>query len=317
MRLLPLLLALACLAPSAAAQGPWCGAVGALCMTTTSLAIAPPMEPVPPSGGFLVVPITIEYTYSPATMTMTSTAIRLAVTQAPPWAVTTVSPSMVYAPVQLMPSCVCQQVAYLSSFLLLSATTDAPAFVQGVVEVTATASGNGNLQGSQGAAEVPVLAAYQGLVQMSAPSAVRLRPGDGEVVPLTVTSFSNALTRVTFRVAGAPAGVQVIPPSDVTLQSRQQGGAKNSINVAFGLGARQGYEAGPVVLEAMPVYALNPEVTGTPARLVVEVGPAAGSGVQAQTLGATGAPSPLTFGLLAAGIACTVLLERHRRRRKA
>jgi hypothetical protein len=64
-------------------------------------------------------------------------------------------------------------------------------------------------------------------------------------------------------------------------------------------------------------YALDPRVTAPSTELVVHLAPAAGGAtdVVTQSLGAGGVSSPLTWGLAAATVAGSLLLERRRRRK--
>jgi hypothetical protein len=317
--LLALALLLTALAAPAEAQTVLCAGVNQTCQTTTQVTIHPPDEPIPVMGDFAVLPVEVQYTYVPTSFSLTSTPIELQLTRFPPWAAATLSPSTLHAPVDFLPSGLQPVTRTLHAFLLVSATSDAPAFTQGVLEVQAHAHGNGNLQASSGSVQVPVQADYFGALGVQAPSALALRGGEGKAVPLTITNLGNAATRVSFEVAAAPAGVKVTPPGELTLESRQQGADGVTQGTAFGVEAVRSFEAGPVVLRALPSYALDGEVVGSATSIVLHLTPRGGddASLATQTLMGDGqAASPLTFGLLAAGLAGTVLLERHRRQRR-
>lgn len=313
------LLALALLATAlpAQAQAPHCAALPQACQTTVQVTIAPPVEPVPPLGGAVAVPVSIDYAYSPLPLTMAPTTIELRVTQAPPWLSASVAPSTVHAPVTVQPAgAAMQQAPTMRAFLLLSAGADAPAFTSGVVEVTATAHGNGGLAPSRSSTQVPVQAGYLGLLDVTAAArAIPLQRGDGQIVPLRVANLGNAATRVTFEVAQAPHGVEVFAPGDLTMDSPVNRGEEVSTTVFLGLNAPGAYRAGDVVLLVHPAYAVDPAWTGAPVRLVLHVGPSGGDDPRVQTLGAgSDAVEPWTWGLLAAGAAGVAMLERQRRR---
>lgn len=321
MRALPLL-ALALLAsvpaPAAQAQGVHCGALPQACQTNVQVTIAAPADLLYPLGEYMVVPVSIDYTYAPTALTFAPTQVDLTATQFPPWLVATISPSTVYMAVSPQPAGISmQQSPPAQSFLLLSAGADAPAFASGVVEVTAVAHGNGALNPSSASSQIPVQAAYLGLLEVKAPShVVPLRPGDGQVVPLRAANLGNAPTRVTFEVASTPKGVEVFPPGDLNLDSPLESDA-TAATVLLGLNAPGRYAPGDVVVLATPAYALDQRWTGEPTRLTLHVAPTgAGSDARVQTLGAGGETlEPATWGFLAAAAAGVALLERRRRRR--
>lgn len=312
------LLAAPSLLPGASAQTLACNAISQLCATTTEVVVSPPRDAVPPLGPFVAVPVTVRYTYVPTSLSLSATPIHLAVSQAPPWVAATVSPSTVYAPVDFVPSGVQPVTRTLSAFLLLSTTSEAPAFTAAPVEVRARAQPNGNLLGSEGRTQVPVQAGFFAPLQVAGPAEVRLAPGDGEAVPIDVQAAANGPARIRFEVAEAPRGVRVTPPGELTLESRQAGGQRTSATTAFAVEAARDVQPGDVVLVARALYALDERIEGGTARFVVHVTPARGASTfDAQALGPAEPTSPLTFGLLAAGAAGTVLLERRRRRRRA
>lgn len=321
MRALPRLalsaIVLMLLLPPAAAQGPWCGAVNQVCATTTEVVVSPPAEPIPPLGPYFVLPVTVRYTYVPTSLSMSSTPITLHIVEAPPWAVATVSPSTVYVPVDFLPSGLQPVTRTASSFLLVSVTADAPAFTQGVLEVSARAQPNGNLMGSQGRADVPIQADYYGLLGARLPStSTELAPGQRLELPMHVTNFGNALTRVTFATGAPPEGLGITPPEALTLQSRQMGGARNDAIATWGLEAGAAFRGGDAILVVQGAYALDPERKGDRLEVVLHLAPREGGDVVTQSLlGGPGGAPPLTLGLLAASLAGAALLARWRRGR--
>jgi hypothetical protein len=254
-------------APSASAQAE-CNAVSQGCATTTQLTATPPSSPVKPLGPFLAVPISIVYTYVPTSVSLAETQVALAVTNAPTWAVATVSPSTVFAPVDFAPSGAQPVQRTLSTFLLISATIDAPAFTQGVIEVTATAAANGNLLPSSGKVQVPIQADYFSIIQASTPEAIQKAKPQAQVTfPITVTNFGNALTKVTFGLdQPAPPSWQVTLPTPITLQARQQGQNQNVATANFVIQTpyQNGYMnvVGAITLRLTSAYALDPKVVG-------------------------------------------------------
>lgn len=258
------------LVSSATAQGPQCGSLGASCATTVQLTIAPPTQPVKPLGPLLVLPINLDYTYSPSAGAIAPTSIQLTVTQFPPWAVATVSPSSILAPVQPVGQGAAQQtVQGMQSFLLISATQDAPAFTNGIIEVTATASPNGNLQGSNGVVSIPIQADFFSIIEATTPTAIQKAKPQAQVsFPITVTNFGNALTKVEFLFdeGAIPDKWQVTPPSPVTLQARQQGQQQNTktVNLLVQTPFQNGYMnvVGAITVRLRSTYALDPKVIG-------------------------------------------------------
>jgi hypothetical protein len=254
-------------APHAFAQSAACSGASQVCQTTTQVTITPPTTPIKPLGPFVALPITIVYTYVPTSVSLAASQIQLSVTQFPPWAVATVSPSTVYAPVDFAPSGGQPVQRTLNSFLLVSATQDAPAFTQGVIEVQAASQGNGNLQQSTGSVQVPVQADFFSIIEATTPNAIqKAKPQALVSYPVTVTNFGNAQTKVEFLPEGVPEKWQVTPPSPVTLQARQQGQQQNSrtVNLNVQTPFQNGYMnvVGAITMRIRSSYALDPKVIG-------------------------------------------------------
>ncbi|MEA3201070.1 MAG: hypothetical protein QOE90_2498 [Thermoplasmata archaeon] len=109
------------------------------------------------------------------------------------------------------------QVADLQLTLRLDADAPALAGANAVLEA--------RLLGQRADASFPVTAAIYTLVDVS-PDRTLLqgKPQSVLTFPIHVRNLGNAVTRVTFDVADAPAGWIVLQPQPVTLQSRQEGG---------------------------------------------------------------------------------------------
>lgn len=260
---------LAAVVPHATAQTAACSGVNQACATTTDITITPPTAPVKPLGPFIALPITIRYTYVPSSVSLATSQIQLTVTQFPSWAVATVSPSSVYAPVDFAPSGSQPVTRTLSSFLLISATQDAPAFTGGNIEVQAQAQPNGNLLGSQGTVQIPIQADFFSIIEATTPSAIQKAKPQAQVsYPITVTNFGNALTKVEFLFdeGAIPDKWQVTPPSPITLQSRQQGQQQNTktVNLLVQTPFQNGYMnvVGAITTRLKSTYALDPKVVG-------------------------------------------------------
>jgi hypothetical protein len=252
--------------PSATAQA--CqGGVNLVCQTTTEILITPPTAPIKPLGPFQALPITVRYTYVPTSISLGATPIALAVANAPPWAVITISPSTVYIPVSQTEANQNVQTKTAQAFLLVSTTADAPAFTQGNIEITASAQTNGNLQASQARNAIPVQADFFSIIEASTPSLIQKAKPQAEVLyPVTVTNFGNALTKVEFVVESLPEKWQVTPPSPITLESRQQGGQQNSktAQVTVQTPFQNGYlnVVGAITVRLRSTYALDPKIIG-------------------------------------------------------
>lgn len=260
----------ALLAPHASAQGAGCTALSQSCQTNINLNISPPQQPVKPLGAFLALPIAIDYSYAPSSAAIAPTQIGLTVTQFPPWAVATVSPSTVFATVTAQPSGVAQQTSpQLTATLLITATQDAPAFTQGIIEVTATALPNGNLDGTSTPVQIPIQADFFSILEANTPNAIqKAKPQALVSYPVTVTNFGNAQTKVDFSIdeGGIPEKWQVALPPPVTLQARQQGQTQNtrSVNVQVQTPFQNGYMnvVGAITVRLRSTYALDPKVIG-------------------------------------------------------
>lgn len=256
--------------PHASAQGAQCGAVAASCQTTIQLTIAPPTQSVKPLGPFIALPIAIEYSYAPSSGAIAPTPIQLSVTQSPPWAVATVSPTTVFADVSLQPGGAQQtKVTGLQSFVLVTATQDAPAFTQGIIEITANAPPNGNLDASQRSVQIPIQADFFSILEANTPNAIqKAKPQALVSYPVTVTNFGNAQTKVDFSIdeGGIPEKWQVALPPPVTLQARQQGQTQNTrtVNVQIQTPFQNGYMnvVGAITVRLRSNYALDAKVVG-------------------------------------------------------
>lgn len=242
MRLLGLALLL--LAPVAAAQVPQDG----LIETAVAVAIGAPEGHVRPLGEFLSLPIEVTYSYHEVLPAQEPALITLAVAEVPPWFVATISPTSVYGP-SAMPPCGCQRQAVLESYLLVSATQDAPGFQPATIAVTATAAPNGPYQGSEGRGEVEVTAGYFGRIDATTPSTTfRMSPGERVERVATVTNFGNAPTRITFQAQESPPGIAVALPAEFDLAARQRGPAENTRSVPITFTAGPTPEPGRVTL---------------------------------------------------------------------
>lgn len=291
------------------------------CATTVQLDIKPPADPIPVAQGQVVVPMVVTYVYTQTlSLTMSPTPIMLKVKSAPDWLDATISPSVVYAPVNQVHGLAAAQqttaMVRMPANLLLSAMPDAPAFVSAPIEIQAYAPPNGQLSASETRNAISIQADYFSLVQVSPAGDVGLAPGGSQTLPLTVTNFGNGLTKVSWALDAAPKGVNVRLPGELTLQSRQQGGARHQETVSLRLSAPGSFEDGDVVLLARSSYALDPALAGDTSRVAVHVHH--GEGGQDVMLQSFGAGEPLGVGLqtglLAAGLAASVLVVRRMKR---
>jgi hypothetical protein len=259
-------------------------------------------------------PITIRYTYVPTSLTFSSTPIELEIINQPPWVQATISPSTVYIPVSQTEANQNVQTKTAQAFLLVSTTPDAPAFTQGNLEVAAYARPNGNLQSSEARNAIPLQVDYFALLGVQAPAEVRLQPGRAESVPLTLTNFGNAATRVAFEVAEVPEGVKVTPPNAAVLESRQQGGEDNQATLTWRFEGKGGFDEGDAVLVLHPAYALDPHIQGEDVRVVVHVARASGGdlGVQGFTGATEGSALALEMGAVSAMGALAWAVHRRR-----
>lgn len=261
------ILLFALVAPHASAQA-GCTALPASCETTVSVSISPPTQPVKPLGAFIALPVTIQYSFSPSAGAIAPTPITLSVSSAPPWAVATLSPTTVFAEVTAVGQGAAQQNSPpLNSFLLISATQDAPAFTNGIIEVTASAAANGNLVAKTGTVQVPIQADFFSIIEVTTPSTIQKAKPQAQVLfPLTVTNFGNAQTKVEFIPDSVPDKWQVVIPAPITLNARQAGQAQNTktVNLNVQTPFQNGYMnvVGAITVRLRSTYALDPKVIG-------------------------------------------------------
>lgn len=320
MRWLPLLLLvpLASLPLPASAQQQVCGAVMLTCQTTVELQMVPPKEPIPPDGPFVALPVTVKYTYlATAPLTFSPTRVDLSVTDAPHWAVATLTPSTLYMPVSQLRMSQDLRTEAAQAFLLVSTTADAPAFTPGSIEVLARAHDNGGLKGSSAKNAIPVQADFFILTEARTPvSRVRLSPGEEQQLPMTLTNHGNADVQVTFTLEGAPANVRVGVPQPVVLEARQQGSAQTRSTIMWTFKATRDFEPGEAVLLVQSAYALDPKVRGPPQRVVIEVDRGEGGGLSVQSvLGIDGPAGVLGMGVLGAAVGLGGYYEWQRRKK--
>jgi hypothetical protein len=313
-----LLLGLGLLLPAPVeGQSVYCGAVTMTCQTTVSLEVVPPQDPIMPNGSFVALPVKVTYTFVDAEPMLSATPIELKVTELPPWGLATVSPSVVYVAASGSP-CLCTRTVVADAFLLLSVTHDAPAFVQGIVEVRAVAEPNGGHMGSTAKNAIPFTADFFALTNARAlPETLAVAPGAAKDLRLQVSNGGNGQVRLAFTVEHAPKGVRASPPSSVVLQSRQQGGKLTDTVLGWRVETDPGFQPGDVVLGVHSSYALDGRVRGDDVLVTMPVARGRdGDAVVVESLLGSGGTAmlPLELGLVSAAAALGVLVELRRRR---
>ncbi|HEV8360956.1 MAG TPA: hypothetical protein VGR28_10930 [Candidatus Thermoplasmatota archaeon] len=260
----------AAFAPSASAQtGQACTTGGLITCPTTTAVVIQPAGLIKPLGPLISLPVTVDYTFTPtAPVAFAATKITLAVESTPPWAIATLAPATYYLPVGVGGGSPQQQTTVSDTgFLLVTTTADAPAFLQGVIRVTATAEQNGALLGSSDVFEIPVQADFFSIIEATTPASIQKAKPQAEVVfPITVTNLGNAQTKIQFSIDDKPERWTANPPSDMQLASRQAGGTQNSKTTPFNIQTpyQNGYlnVVGAITLRLKSNYALDPKVIG-------------------------------------------------------
>lgn len=267
--LLLLGLTVATAAPPAAAQVP--GGEDAT-RTNTQVSATPPSQPIRPLSTPAVIPVEITYTYQPQSQALLATQINLEVVDRPSWAIATISPETVFAPIQQGGTGTdSSRQSTVSTTLVVQTTADAPAFQQGNIRIQANAQQNQGLAASSGTTTVPIVADFFSILDAGIPQTVRIaRPQESIDVPITITNLGNADTTVFINRQGENpqpgAGVLFTSPSPRTVPSKQQGSQDNTLDVPVSLQApyQNGYinQPGVLNLQITSNYALDTQEQG-------------------------------------------------------
>lgn len=257
--------------PMSSAQNPACP-TSPTCSTTLQMDITPPSQPVKPLGPFITVPITVTYIYTQtASVSLAATPITLKVTNAPSWAIVTLSPQTVYAPVSQVQGAGAggssTSTVKLPANMLVSATADAPAFTQGPIELQADAAANGALVSQTTKNQISINADFFSIIEATTPQNIqKAKPQQQVIFPITVTNFGNAQTKVEFITESQPDKWQTSPPAPIQLASRQAGGTQNAKTANYNVQTpySNGYlnVVGAITIRLKSNYALDPKVIG-------------------------------------------------------
>ncbi|HLE96121.1 MAG TPA: hypothetical protein VI997_02020 [Candidatus Thermoplasmatota archaeon] len=271
-RLVPLTLVAMLTLSAVAALAPAASAQTGQADTTTEISITPYDTPIKPLSGIISIPISIVYTYT-AGVAIVPTAISLTVSEAPPWAVISISPSTVY--VNPLNTGAAQDSTGVGKQarpatppkMLVSTTADAPAFSPANVKITATAKANGDLKESSGADSTLITADFFSILDASAAQTIQLaRPQKQVVYPITVQNFGNANTKTFYEITSKPDGWQVQEPIPLTLEAKQQGGKQTTATVNLNILTpyHNGYlnEVGAITMKITSNYALDTKQKG-------------------------------------------------------
>ena len=145
--------------------------------------------------------------------------VDFAVKQAPPWAVTTITPDAVPIPPQ---SCTGTSTTVRAA-LLVSVTAEAPAFLGQPISVEASVR---SVEATYNAtAEVILRAGFLSIVDIEAKEgSVEVSPGDEAPCVFTVTNFGNAATRVILTPSSLADGWSALAPPPFVVGSAQVSG---------------------------------------------------------------------------------------------
>lgn len=193
---------------------------------TTSVSIDELDGPIRPLAGARSTTVRIDVTCSPASALPSGIAVLLAIDNSPPWANAVIAPERHDVDAQACAS----GAVHLESTLTIAVTDQAPAYQPDLLRLDIVTSPSGpGASSSQAAANVPIVAAYFGLLDASTPLAAI--PGDHDelvLFPLTMTNFGNGATKIHFETGRVDDGLRVGAPPSIVLQSRQAGGVQTS-----------------------------------------------------------------------------------------
>ncbi|HVL87997.1 MAG TPA: hypothetical protein VM681_08360 [Candidatus Thermoplasmatota archaeon] len=252
-------------APSAQAQG-----LAPTCDTTTAVRITAHQAPIRPLSGFAILEVDVTYSWfnTQNAASFTASKISLTVETNQAWTIVTISPSNLFPVVTPSTNAGTDSGSKTEKAELFVVTTaDAPAFTPGNIKVKANADRNGCLGSSSGEAETTVQADFFSIIDATTPTTIQKSGPQQQVVfPMTVTNYGNANTKIFFDVLSQPEGWQVVPPSEVILEARQQGGkaTTKTANMVVQTPWRNGYlnEVGAVTMRMTSNYALDTKVPG-------------------------------------------------------
>jgi hypothetical protein len=143
---------------------------------------------------------------------------------------------------------------------LVSTTSESPAFQPANLVLAARAARNNLYAAAEGSTEVAVQAGYLPFLEVTTPySQFKIPPGQAASPPVTVTNLGNGPTRVSFVVLEAPRGVTVTLPPAHVLGARRAGDRSNIKTFFPTLTTDGSFEAGRVLLQAVGVYADQPD----------------------------------------------------------
>ncbi|MHB8604152.1 MAG: hypothetical protein ACYDCK_02760 [Thermoplasmatota archaeon] len=263
----------AAFAPPAAAQG------STQAPATVSMKITPLTDPVQPLSGLGIMKIDVNYQYfAPASAVPSPTAVHLKVTDQPPWAVISISPSTIFFPIQpgTSPGTTVTD-SPISVNVLITTTADAPAFTAAPLKISATADPNtGVIAGSTADDQTQIQAGFFSIIDAQVAEPVKIeRPQSAVTIPITLTNFGNANTKVTFSIVEKSGNLQIVVPQPLTMESKQTGGKLYQQVVAFTVQTpyHNGYlnEPATVQLGLSSVYALDPTKKGDTTQVSVLV----------------------------------------------
>ncbi|MHB8584747.1 MAG: PGF-CTERM sorting domain-containing protein [Thermoplasmatota archaeon] len=248
------------LAPTASAQ-----ATGA----TIQMSLTADTTPIKPLSEVADIPVQVTYTYTSTSPGILEIPVTLTVT-GPAWASAIVSPSTIYESISPTQPNEQQADAAQKVDVLVTVTADAPAFTSAPLLIKAdAASGGATLPAASSQIQTYITADYFSIIDATATSTIQQATPQSQVAyPITVTNLGNAQTKFFFNVdpKSVPDGWQVVPPTPITLDSRQAGGKNTaqSVNLMIQTPYHNGYlnEVGAIVMTVSSSYALDPKVIG-------------------------------------------------------
>lgn len=188
-------------------------------------------------------------------------AIAYEVTAAPAWATVVVSPASDVADVRNCDG------GYVTrdAILTLTASDMAPAFRPSPVEVRATAGPEGRKQTAN--ATINLTAEYFSILDVQLAESSRIVAPGGEVAfAVSLANLGNAQTRVRVEVENATEDLTVHPVDAVLLESKQQGGMRNtgelSVRVTSDAGGLYVNRVGTATLRLFAEHAGEPPRQG-------------------------------------------------------
>jgi hypothetical protein len=235
--------------------------------TTTQLEATPPSERIRPLSGLKNIQLSVEYCNQEGGYAFVTTPITLQVDNSPSWISATVSPSTVY--IEPSQNGGCQST---NTNVVVQTTSNAPAFRQGNIKISAQAESNGDLDGSSGETTIPVQAGFYSVVDARTPKTVVIAgPQEKIEFPIKIANFGNGPQTVFLDTSQQTEGLDIVLPGAVQVSSKATGAEDNTRTavVSVQTPSKNGYinQPGTFTLDVSSAYSLKQSINGMSTRV--------------------------------------------------